>query len=221
MSFDIKKAAFLTSCPSFSALSEYQKTCGLSEICVVGRSNVGKSSFLNMLCRQKKLAKTSQEPGRTRLINIFGINGGEFVFVDLPGYGFAKAPEGEKARWGMMIEQYLSQSENLKHVFSLVDIRHEPSPLDKQMLNYLYHYGLPFTVIATKADKLSKPQIAKSVGVISSALAVGRDNIICVSADGQGRETVYARIEQILSVSESENESDIEMAIESGNATSN
>lgn len=172
----------------------------IPEICVVGRSNVGKSSFINFIAGTK-IALTSAQPGRTRLINVFSVNDGLFNIIDLPGYGFAKAPKSERERWGAMIEGYLTNSKNLKQVFSLVDIRHEPTELDKKMLAYLYHFGLPFTVIATKADKISKAQRAKNVMNISAALGVGRDNIIVVSSEtGEGLQAVTDRIEKILNL---------------------
>lgn len=172
----------------------------IPEICVVGRSNVGKSSFINFIAGTK-IALTSAQPGRTRLINVFSVNDGLFNIIDLPGYGFAKAPKSERERWGAMIEGYLTNSKNLKQVFSLVDIRHDPTELDKNMLAYLYHFGLPFTVIATKADKISKAQRAKNVMNISTALGVGRDNIIVVSSEtGEGLQAVTDRIEKILNL---------------------
>ena len=128
---------------------------GMPEIAMAGRSNVGKSSLINSLCMNSKLARTSSEPGKTRLVNIYRVNDA-FMLTDLPGYGFAKAPAAEKKRWAGMIEGYLSGSDSLKHVFLLVDIRHEPTDDDAMMADYLRHYQLPFSVIATKADKLSK-----------------------------------------------------------------
>lgn len=172
----------------------------IPEICVVGRSNVGKSSFINFIAGTK-IALTSAQPGRTRLINVFSVNDGLFNIIDLPGYGFAKAPKSERERWGAMIEGYLTNSKNLKQVFSLVDIRHDPTELDKKMLAYLYHFGLPFTVIATKADKISKAQRAKNIMNISTALGVGRDNIIVVSSEtGESLQAVTDRIEKILNL---------------------
>lgn len=172
----------------------------IPEICVVGRSNVGKSSFINFIAGTK-IALTSAQPGRTRLINVFSVNDGLFNIIDLPGYGFAKAPKSERERWGAMIEGYLTNSKNLKQIFSLVDIRHDPTELDKKMLAYLYHFGLPFTVIATKADKISKAQRTKNIMNISTALGVGRDDIIVVSSEtGEGLQAVTDRIEKILNL---------------------
>ena len=175
------------------------KDFGAPEIAIAGKSNVGKSSFINFMVNQSKLAKTSSEPGRTRLLNYFEINNGEYYFVDLPGYGYAKAPKGEKDKWGALIENYLRTSENLINVFVLVDIRHEPTDDDKMLINYLYAYHIPFTVIATKADKLSRAQQQRAIGVISSALAIGRQDLIVTSAEKKtGKDAVLARIDVLL-----------------------
>ena len=195
----ITSAEFIT---SIAALSKYteaaaQYTC--PEICVVGRSNVGKSTFINCLTGRKKLAKASVTPGRTRLINLFDLNRGALVLADLPGYGYAAAPKEERKGWAQLIEGYLRASEKLRRVFALVDIRHEPSALDKQMLQYLYAYNLPFTVVATKADKLSRAQIAKAVQTVSTALAVGRDDILVFSGvTGQGKENAEKILDSIV-----------------------
>lgn len=147
----IKQAKFVTSVADASKMPDY----GVPEIAIAGKSNVGKSSFINFMVNQNKLAKTSQEPGRTRLLNYFEINNGEYYFVDLPGYGYAKVNKQEKQKWGGLIENYLRTSNRLINVFVLVDMRHEPTDDDKMLINYLYSYNIPFTIIATKADKLS------------------------------------------------------------------
>ncbi len=191
----IKQAKFVTSVADKKNIPDYH----VPEIAIAGKSNVGKSSLINYLTNQKKLAKTSSEPGRTRLLNYFEINNGEYYFVDLPGYGFAKVAKTEKAKWGDLIETYLSSSGNLKNVFVLLDIRHEPTEDDKTMINYLYQTSTPFTIIATKADKLSKQQARKALLVISSATGVGVDNIIVTSVQArQGKEQIETRIDQIL-----------------------
>lgn len=195
----IREAVFTTSIASAERYSEIASGSDTPEICVVGRSNVGKSSFINALAGQKKLAKTSSTPGRTRLINLFDFNRGAFVLVDLPGYGFAAAGKAEKSKWSALIEGYLQASVRLRHVFALVDIRHEPGALDKQMLTYMYHYGLPFTLVATKSDKLSRAQASRAVQTLASALAVGRDDIIAFSSQtGQGKEAVLQRLDCVL-----------------------
>ena len=167
---------------------------GKPEIALAGKSNVGKSSLINSLTRNSKLARTSAEPGKTRLINFYSINQ-EMLLVDLPGYGFAKASKNERQKWGDMIEGYLEGSEHLKHVLQLVDIRHDPTADDVMMVNYLRHYNIPFTVVATKADKLSKAQRSRSIPVICRKLVVQPWEIIQYSSeDGTGRDKMLALI---------------------------
>ncbi len=194
----IKKAAFITSFASAEKYVEYASGVYFPEICVAGRSNVGKSTFINMLAGQKKLAKTSSTPGRTRLVNVFDFNDGEFRLVDLPGYGYALASKAERAEWGGLIEGYLQRSPHLRHTLVLVDSRHAPQKTDVEMTEYLYYYRMPFTVIATKCDKLSRAEIAKSVQTIATTLKIGRDNVIPVAQDGFGKDKVLQRIEEIL-----------------------
>lgn len=191
----IKNAKFVISVADSDKLPSYDK----AEIAVAGKSNVGKSSFINFITSNGKLARTSSEPGRTRLLNYFDINGGEFLLVDLPGYGFARVSKEEKAKWGKMIEGYLQKSPTLKHVFVLLDIRHTPSADDKMLLGYLYHFNIPFTVVATKADKLSRMQQQKSKKMIANELCMGEGNVIVVSSlKKMGKEEIFARIDQIL-----------------------
>lgn len=210
----IKNATFIK---SFADLKTYKAesekfTC--PEICVAGRSNVGKSSFINMLTNRKKLAKTSSTPGRTRLLNTFDIDG-KFVLVDLPGYGYAKASKSEIEKWSKLTNGYFETTTTLAHTLALVDIRHEPTALDKQMIGYLYANGLPFTVIATKADKLSRAGQSKARRAIATALKIGSSNVILTSADtGQGREEVIARIEQVLATANESVEDDMPEEIE-------
>lgn len=169
---------------------------GMPEIAMAGKSNVGKSSLINSLVRNSRLARTSSEPGKTRLINFYSVNQ-ELFLVDLPGYGFAKASKNEKQKWGDMIEGYLERSENLKHVLQLVDIRHEPTADDIMMVNYLRHYNIPFTVVATKADKLSKAQRSRSIPVICRKLVVQPWEIIQYSSeDGTGRDRLLELISE-------------------------
>lgn len=195
----IKKAVFLTSVADSGKLPDF----GAPEIAFAGKSNVGKSSFINFLTNNGKLARTSGDPGRTRLLNYFGINDNEMVFVDLPGYGFAKVAKTEKAKWGDMIEGYLKTSKNLKNVFVLLDVRHEPTSDDKMLLNFLYHFNIPFTVIATKCDKLSRAQILKRRAEIASTVGIGVHNVYTVSAlKKTGKEEILDRIESVLSVAE-------------------
>lgn len=190
----IKKAGFLLSQSRFESFPQQ----GMPEIAMAGKSNVGKSSLINSLTRNSKLARTSSEPGKTRLINYYAINE-SFLLVDLPGYGFARAPKGEQEKWAAMIEGFLTGSENLKHVFHLVDIRHEPTREDQMMTDYLRHYDIPFSVIATKADKLSKAQQNRSIPVICRTLAVQPWEILIYSSENQtGREALLEKIDAIL-----------------------
>ncbi len=197
----IKKAEFVISVADGGKLPDY----GATEIAVAGKSNVGKSSFINFITNNSKLARTSSEPGRTRLLNYFKLNDGEFYFVDLPGYGFAKVAKSEKAKWGDMIEGYLINSQNLKNVFVLLDIRHTPTDDDKLMINFLFAYNIPFTIIATKSDKLSRLNVNKNRAAMASALGVGVGNIYPVSAlKKTGKEEILSRIEQIVSQNDNE-----------------
>lgn len=152
----------------------------LKQIAILGKSNVGKSSFINMLANNSKLARTSNTPGRTRLVNYFDFE--KFILTDLPGYGFAKAPKAEIEKWQNLIENYLLNEKNLIRVLFLVDIRHAPTKHDLQLLNYLYFYKIPFNVIATKSDKLSNAEIAKNLNLIAAALKIGIDNILYTSS---------------------------------------
>ena len=154
----------------------------LDEIAFVGRSNVGKSSLLNLLTNRKSLARVSGNPGKTRTINFYLINGA-FRFVDLPGYGYAKVSKSITADWDRMMDDFFKQRKNLRRVVQLVDIRHEPSKLDVQMYEYLRSYGLDGLVCATKADKISGNQKQKNLSVIRKSLNLGKDDkIVAVSA---------------------------------------
>ena len=195
----IKNARFVTSLADLGKYLEESAKYTCPEICVAGRSNVGKSSFINMLTGRRKLAKTSSTPGRTRLLNLFDIDDGRFVLVDLPGYGYAKASKSEIEKWSKLTDGYFAVTQTLAHTLALVDVRHEPTALDKNMIAYLYNAGRPFTVVATKADKLSKAAQFRARQTIASTLKIGADNVILTSADtGQGRDEVLARIEQII-----------------------
>ena len=149
----------------------------IPQIAVAGKSNVGKSSFINFLAEDGKLARTSKLPGRTRLINYFLINGDteeEFLLADLPGYGFAKVSDEEKSKWASLLENYLAKEKMLRHVFFLVDIRHDPTKDDVTMYNYLFKNNLPYTIVATKADKLPKSQVKKPLACHCFFFEVGR-----------------------------------------------
>lgn len=154
----------------------------LDEIAFVGRSNVGKSSLLNLLTNRKSLARVSGNPGKTRTINFYLINDA-FRFVDLPGYGYAKVSKSITADWDRMMDDFFKQRKNLRRVVQLVDIRHEPSKLDVQMYEYLRSYGLDGLVCATKADKISGNQKQKNLSIIKKSLNLGKDDkIVAVSA---------------------------------------
>jgi GTP-binding protein len=188
----IKRARFVT---SLAGLAPFEGQ-GLPEVALAGKSNVGKSSMINRLAGNNKLARTSSEPGKTRLINIYEINESMFL-ADLPGYGFARAPIEEKKKWGRMIEGFLAGSPNLKHVLQLVDIRHEPTKDDQMMVEYLRHYDLGFTVVATKADKISRAAVARSVQAICRALVVQPWEVIPFSAaNGTGRDRILEILEK-------------------------
>ena len=190
----IKSAEFVKSVSNFNDIykSDYK------EIACVGRSNVGKSSLINFITNNSKLAKTSSLPGRTRLINYFLINK-EFLLVDLPGYGYAKASKESQASWGGLLENYLKLSKNLKAVYMLLDIRHLPNENDKQMIKFLYYYNIPTVFVLTKADKLSKSAIGRQVQIIANDLALAKSNFVVTSADKKtGKEGLLASLEQRL-----------------------
>ena len=191
---DIRSSKFYTSVADSKNILKDD----LPEIAFVGRSNVGKSSLINMLVKNGKLAKTSSTPGRTRLINYFLIND-EFYFVDLPGYGYAKASKSEVYGWQGMIEPYLVENESLKCVCMLVDSRFEPTEQDKQMLKFLNYYQIPFIVICTKCDKWGKSQIKPQMQKIANALGVGKDNVFPSSGDtGYGRLDILSKLDQFF-----------------------
>lgn len=167
-------------------------------VAVAGKSNVGKSSFINMLANRKKLAKTSNTPGRTRLVNYFDF--GPFILADLPGYGFARVSKEEQRRWGRLMERFFERTE-IAHVFSLLDIRHDPTAEDLQMIAYLYHYALPFSIVCTKADKLGKSKVKPRTAEIAARVKVGVGDILATSAEtAYGRDAVLSRLDGILAV---------------------
>ena len=169
--FKINNSDFVTS----AVKKDQYPTTGLSEIAFVGRSNVGKSSIINALTNRRKLAKVSQTPGKTRLINFFIINNDEFYLVDLPGYGYAKVSKTEKASWGNTIETYLSSRNELKRVVLLVDSRHKPTADDIQMHEWIKFYGYDEVIIATKSDKLSNNELRKSEKIIRDTLKLTKE----------------------------------------------
>lgn len=163
--------------------NEQYPESGPMEIAFAGRSNVGKSSLLNLITGRRKLARISGSPGKTRTINFYSINDDSFRIVDLPGYGYAKVSKTETLKWGQMIEEYLIERSNLVKVIQLVDIRHKPTKQDVQMYDFLKYYGLDGIVVATKADKISNNERAKSLKQIRQTLGMkSSDEIYPVSA---------------------------------------
>ena len=171
----------------------------MAEIAFAGRSNVGKSSLLNLLTGRKSLARVSGSPGKTRTINFYKING-DFRIVDLPGYGSAKVSKQMSREWGPMMEEYLQKRQGLKKVVQLVDIRHAPSAQDIQMYQYLRHYGLDGIVVATKADKVSHNEAQKCISVIRKALDLSADDkVIPASAlKRTGHDKLLEEMEKLL-----------------------
>ena len=171
---------------------------GMPEVAFAGKSNVGKSSLINGLMNRKSLARTSGQPGKTQTINFYKVNG-EMYLVDLPGYGYAKASQAEKEKWGKMIEKYLHTSKNLKAVFLLIDIRHEPSANDRQMYDWILHNGYEPIIIATKLDKLKRSQVQKHLKMVREGLQVKKGTaVIAYSAETkQGREEIWELIDSL------------------------
>ena len=194
----IKRATFVT---SLTGNQRFEGE-GLPQIAIAGKSNVGKSSLINCLCNQNKLARVSAEPGKTRLVNIFRIND-DFHLVDLPGYGYARVSRSMQEDWGQMMDSYLSGSEHLCHILHLVDIRHDPGQHDLQMQAWIQHNQLPCTVIATKCDKLSRAQQQKSILAICRALGVQPWDVLPFSSVTRaGRDELLERLGNILGIAE-------------------
>ena len=154
-----------------------------NEFAFVGRSNVGKSSLINALAGSKSLARTGKNAGVTKNINYFSLNGGDFFFVDLPGYGYHEAGKQEEDKWAEILENYLLNSKKLKCVFVLIDSRREASENDRIMLKYLNQYAIPFVVVATKCDKLKKNEYAKNKQLVAHSLGLGESNVILTSSE--------------------------------------
>ena len=177
----------------------------LPEIAFAGRSNVGKSSLINGLMNRKSLARTSAQPGKTQTINFYNINEAMYL-VDLPGYGYAKVSQSEKEKWGKMIERYLHTSKNLKAVFLLIDIRHDPSANDKMMYDWILNNGYEPIIIATKLDKLKRSQVQKCLKVIREELKLTKGTkIIPYSAETkQGREEIWELMDSLTGLTPTE-----------------
>lgn len=186
----VKSSALINQCPEHKS----------PEYAFIGRSNVGKSSLINMLTGNKKLAKTSATPGKTLLINHFIINN-EWYLVDLPGYGFAKRSKTERAKLEQMISSYILQRESLTNLFVLIDCRHEPQQIDLEFLSWLGESGIPFSIVFTKADKLGKQALTKSIDAYLARLSEDWEplppHFITSSETGQGRDELLNYIEEI------------------------
>ena len=188
----------------FIKQAEFVKSAGVEgdypdrlpcEIAIVGKSNVGKSSLINALSNNHKLAKTSSQPGKTRLVNFFLLNKSLYL-VDLPGYGFAKASKEEQKSWGALLERYLG-SGRVRHLLMLLDIRHAPTQDDLQMFRYLMYYAIPYTLIATKADKLAKAKRKQEANKRAKELGAPPFAIPFSSETGDGKAEILSRIGQI------------------------
>ena len=188
----IQSAVFVTSaaCPD-----QFLKR-PIPHIVFAGKSNVGKSSVLNRLLNRKNLAKTSQTPGKTRLINYFLVND-RFFFVDIPGYGYAKVSKKERQQWTHLIETFFQESAYISLIFQLIDIRHDPSTLDLTMISWLKHYRFPFRILLTKADKLSKSKVRSQQTSIARALELEPSELLPTSAiTSQGMDQAWRHINQ-------------------------
>ena len=189
----VKRADFITSMKDYGDYA----TRGCPEVAFAGKSNVGKSSMINRLTNRSKLARTSSTPGKTRLINVYQVNG-EINLIDLPGYGFAKVSKAEKLSWGKMMQDYFATTQDLCHVFHLVDIRHEPSTEDREMNLFLRQAGIPFTVVATKGDKITRGARLRHIAPICRALSVQPWQVLVFSAeDGTGKQELLDKIEAV------------------------
>ena len=178
-------------------------TEGKPEFLLVGKSNVGKSSFINAILSRKNLAYTSSRPGKTQTLNFYGVND-SFYLIDVPGYGYAAVDKKTQAKFGMMIEEYLEKREELKRVFMLIDYRHKPSEDDLLMYNFLKYYNLPVTVVATKADKVPGSQKQKNLKIILDTmdLVVGDDLVVFSSNTKLGVKEVLKKIKDLVAEEE-------------------
>ena len=171
---------------------------GKTEFLLVGRSNVGKSSFINTLINRKNFARTSAIPGKTQTLNFYDINN-KFYLVDAPGYGFAKVNKQLKNKFGLVMEDYLEEREELKMVFMLVDFRHKPTDDDVMMYNFLKHYNIPITLIATKVDKVGKSTHDKNKKIICKVLGASEEDIILFSTITKiGKQEAFSKIEEYV-----------------------
>ncbi len=174
-------------------------TENMPEFLLVGRSNVGKSSFINSLLDRKNLAYVSAHPGKTKTLNFYLVNK-EFYLIDVPGYGFAQVGFQEQQKFGMMIEEYLEKRKELKRVFMLVDFRHKPTKDDLLMYHFLKYYKIPVTIVATKADKVGSSKFEKTKKTLLDTLdlVVGDDLVIYSSVDKRGRDVILKKMEDLI-----------------------
>ena len=190
---EIKRAVFVTSAAREDQFITPQKPM----IAVCGKSNSGKSTLINMLAGQKKLAKTSADPGRTRLVNYFDFD--KFLLADLPGYGYAAVSKSEKEKWAVLLDQFFERKDELRHVFLLSDIRRDPSEDDMQMVAFLNYHIVPFTVILTKSDKLSRMKAKEQKRRVAQKYGLTEANVIAVSGiTCDGKDALLARIAEII-----------------------
>lgn len=194
----IKNVSLETVCGITSKLPVNDKP----EVAFAGKSNVGKSSLINVLMNRKSLARTSAQPGKTQTINYYNINDALY-FVDLPGYGYAKVSESVKAKWGKMIEDYLHKSKQLKRVFLLIDIRHAPSENDRIMYDWIVKNGYVPVIVATKLDKINRSQVQKQLKLVKETLRVVEGTVLIPfsAQTRQGRDEIYEILDSILEVS--------------------
>lgn len=191
----ITDPTFITSAASPSQFIKSDKPV----IAVAGKSNVGKSSFINALAGMKKLARTSDTPGRTRLVNYFDF--GEFVLADLPGYGYARVSKAEKDKWADTMESFFADRRNFDYTLSLVDIRHDPTADDVTMINFLHSSAIPFTIIATKTDKVSRMQVKQRLKSIANRFALTENDVYGISSETKaGRDEIMAKLDSVISV---------------------
>lgn len=193
----IKNVSLETVCGITSKLPDNDKM----EVAFAGKSNVGKSSLINALMNRKALARISSAPGKTQTINFYNVND-DIYLVDLPGYGYAKVSQSEKEKWGKMIERYLHSSKQLRAVFLLIDIRHEPSANDRMMYDWILHNGYEPVIIATKLDKIKRSQIQKQIKLVKEGLQVKPGTVLIpFSAETkQGREEIWEYIEGLKEI---------------------